>query len=389
MMLVTARHCSSVMFSNACSARTAALLTRMSTPPKRAAAAATIFCTAAPSATSAVTPSALPPARSISPATASASLRLERTLTTTAAPPSASASAMPRPILRPAPVTMATRPASSLVMDSDPQVFLGGMLVERGGARLCRSPAQGGKIELAVIQRPQERQRPLRTRGVPSAVAGIEHEFLLDVAAGERLVCTAAQVRLALLDHAAVGKQRADMPGEIVGIRILRIDLVAHLRRKREHVRLPHRVVGEGIEPDLTAHERMGDAIRRGEFAGIAVGGALLDRERLPQPMHRAFADLAHELLDLIRLDPAHRQTPRAIDVGMRHRSARIGLEGERLRHPLRAEIADQRIIIARRGMGEAVKQPVHALEYGARAEKTVASQQRRAQPGLRRPARM
>jgi hypothetical protein len=73
----------------------------------------------------------------------------------------------------------------------------------------------------------------------------------------------------------------------------------------------------------------------------------------------------------------------------MRHRSARIGLEGKRLRHPLRAEIADQRIVIACRGMGEAMKQPVHAFEYGARAEKTVASQQRRAQPGLRRPARM
>src|SRR6185312_16411782 len=199
-MLVTARHCSSDMFSNACSARTAALLTRMSTPPKRAPAAATIFCTAAPSATSAVMPSALPPARSISPATASASLRLERTLTMTAAPPSASASAMPRPILRPAPVTMATRPASSLVMDSYPQVFLGGVFVERGGCRaLSRSPAQGGKFELAVIQRPQQRQRPLRARGVPSAVAGIEHELLLDVAAGERLVRAAAQMRLALL----------------------------------------------------------------------------------------------------------------------------------------------------------------------------------------------
>src|SRR6185503_3861088 len=217
MMLVTARHCSSVMFSNACSARTAALLTRMSTPPKRAAAAATIFCTAAPSATSAVTPSALPSARSISPATASASLRLERTLTTTAAPPSASASAIPRPILRPAPVTMATRPASSLVMDSYPQVFGRGVGEARRVPRLCRSPAQGGKIELAVIQRPQQRQPPLRTRGVPSAVAGIEHELLLDIAAGERLVRAAAQMRLALLKHPSVGKQRADVTGEIVG----------------------------------------------------------------------------------------------------------------------------------------------------------------------------
>ena len=42
----------------------------------------------------------------------------ERTLTTTAAPPSASASAMARPMLRPAPVMMATRPASSLFMST-------------------------------------------------------------------------------------------------------------------------------------------------------------------------------------------------------------------------------------------------------------------------------
>jgi hypothetical protein len=60
-----------------------------------------------------VTAKALPPARSISAATAFASCTFERALTTTAAPPSASASAMARPILRPAPVTIATRPDSS------------------------------------------------------------------------------------------------------------------------------------------------------------------------------------------------------------------------------------------------------------------------------------
>src|SRR5512132_3042608 len=105
--------------------------------------------------------------------------------------------------------------------------------------------------------------------------------------------------------------------------------------------------------------------------------------------MHRAFADLAHELLDLLRLDPARRQPSRAVDIGMRHRSAWIRFEGERLRHPMRTEIADERVVIARRGMGEAMEQAMHALEYGARAEKTLASQQRRAHARLRRPARM
>src|SRR5215470_9930234 len=113
---VTARQSASVIVSSACSTRTAALLTRMSMRPKREAAAATMVPTASASATSAVTASASPPPRPISAATASASCKFERALTTTAAPPSASASAMARPMLRPAPVTMATRPDSSWVI---------------------------------------------------------------------------------------------------------------------------------------------------------------------------------------------------------------------------------------------------------------------------------
>jgi hypothetical protein len=50
---------------------------------------------------------------SISPTTASASALFDRTFTMTEAPASASASAIARPILRPAPVTMATLPESS------------------------------------------------------------------------------------------------------------------------------------------------------------------------------------------------------------------------------------------------------------------------------------
>src|SRR6202011_4672020 len=110
---VTARHSASVMRSKACSARTAALLTRISMRPKCAAAAETITCTASGSVTSATSATALPPACSIPTATPSASPRFARALTTTAAPPSASASAIARPMLRPAPVTRATRPDSS------------------------------------------------------------------------------------------------------------------------------------------------------------------------------------------------------------------------------------------------------------------------------------
>lgn len=51
----------------------------------------------------------------ISAATASISSRLWRALTTTAAPAAASVNAIARPILRPAPVTTATRPVRSVL----------------------------------------------------------------------------------------------------------------------------------------------------------------------------------------------------------------------------------------------------------------------------------
>ena len=60
---------------------------------------------------------AFPPPASIAATTASASAALLRALTTTAAPASPSAIAMVRPMRRPAPVTMATRPASGSGFD--------------------------------------------------------------------------------------------------------------------------------------------------------------------------------------------------------------------------------------------------------------------------------
>jgi hypothetical protein len=42
-------------------------------------------------------------------------------------------------------------------------------------------------------------------------------------------VRAATQVRLALLDHSPIGEHRADMTGEVVGLRVGRVDLVAHL----------------------------------------------------------------------------------------------------------------------------------------------------------------
>ena len=83
------------------------------------------------------------------------------------------------------------------------------------------------------------------------------------------------------------------------------------------------------------------------------------------------------------------RQPPRAVDVGMRHGPARIGLEGQRLGHPARAEIAEQRAVVAVRRVRETVEQAVRALEHRARAREARARQQRGAQARLRRPAGM
>ena len=86
---------------------------------------------------------------------------------------------------------------------------------------------------------------------------------------------------------------------------------------------------------------------------------------------------------------PRAASAARAVDIGMRHGSARIRLEGERLRHPAGAEIAGERGIVARARAGEAVEQAVRAFEHGARADKAGAPEQRGAQARLRRPARM
>ena len=88
--------------------------------------------------------------------------------------------------------------------------------------------------------------------------------------------------------------------------------------------------------------------------------------------------------------DATRRQAARAVDVGMRHGSARVWLERERLDHPAFAEISGQ---CARSPppsyARSAWKKPVRALEHRARPDEAVPCQQRCAQARLRRPAGM
>src|SRR5690348_8506328 len=152
----------------------------------------------------------------------------------------------------------------------------------------------------------------------------IEPEFFLDVGARQRLLRTTAKMRLSFLDDGGVIKYGANMPGEIIRIGIARVDDVSNLCRKREHLGIPHRLFTEGVEADIATNEAGRENIWSGEFGRIAIGRSLFVGERLPQAMHRPFRDLAEQFLDRGWLDTARRETPGAIDIWMRHGTARI-----------------------------------------------------------------
>src|SRR5580765_9065217 len=109
------------MFTSMRSRRIPALLTRMSTRPKRSTACSTMRPAPAKSATFSPFATASPPSASISRTTSCAgpssapspASDAPRSLTTIFAPARASASACSRPIPRPAPVTIATLPLKS------------------------------------------------------------------------------------------------------------------------------------------------------------------------------------------------------------------------------------------------------------------------------------
>src|SRR5438093_7321810 len=105
--------------------------------------------------------------------------------------------------------------------------------------------------------------------------------------------------------------------------------------------------------------------------------------------MHGALADLTDHLLDLVSLDALGGKPARAIDVGVRHGPAGIGLERERLGHPALAEIARDRVVVTLGGVGEAMEEAVHTLEHRAGTNKARAPEQGRTQARLRGPARV
>ena len=110
----------------------------------------------------------------------------------------------------------------------------------------------------------------------------IEREFVDNVLPGQRLLRAAAQMRLALLDHAAVLHDGSDMAGIAVRVWILGIDHVFHFGGEREQFWIPDRGFGKCAQPNAAMDKAGCQQIRRGELGGIAVARALLVGERLP-----------------------------------------------------------------------------------------------------------
>src|SRR5262249_37202789 len=162
-------------------------------------------------------------------------------------------------MLRPAPVTIATLPTSSFSLmrplsTRHPKHF--------PGMTKNLSP-QERQIDFSIEQLCKLRNRRPGTLFIPSAMARIEHEFFLDVRARERFVRPAAEMRLSLLYDSAVVEYRANVAGEIVRIRIIRVDHVTDFRRERENILVAHRSVREGVKADAAAHKACGEQKRR------------------------------------------------------------------------------------------------------------------------------
>src|SRR5262249_46433008 len=212
---------------------------------------------------------------------------------------------------------------------------------------------QERQIDFSIEQLCKLRDRHRGTLFIPSAMASIEHEFLLDVRASERFMRAAAEMRLPLLHDSAVVEYRANMAGEIVRIRIVRVDHVTNFRREREHVLVAHGGLRERVKADAAANKAGGEQKWRRKLRGVTVRRALFVGQRLPKSVHCAFGDFADQFLHITGIDAACRDALGAVDVGMRHRSAGIGLECKRFGYPARTEITRKGAIVTLRRMRE------------------------------------
>ena len=84
--------------------------------------------------------------------------------------------------------------------------------------------------------------------------------------------------------------------------------------------------------------------------------------------MHRALGRFAYHLGDLADVD-ALREPPRAVDVGLGHRAAGIGLERDAVGDPALAKTVAQLRPVAVARVRERLVEAMRSLQHGARAD--------------------
>src|ERR1700730_9671069 len=246
----TASHSSSVMFTSTRSRRLPALFTRMSRSPNASIAEFTSRWPPSQSATLSAIAIAAPPMPSISATTCCAGVRSlpdpsaapPTSLTTTLAPSAAKRSACSRPMPRPAPVMMATRPSSAPI-GRDPLL----VVVTAG-----RYASAEDDVDLGAA----------KDVGAPPRV-GVQHllaRLARHVAGGEAGVANrvdgvveAEAAHVGYLDHIGALRHRDGHHG-------VAVDQRARGRGRGDDLALLDRVVELlGDRPQREAHRRVGE----------------------------------------------------------------------------------------------------------------------------------
>ena len=194
---------------------------------------------------------------------------------------------------------------------------------------------------------------------------------------------------LALLADLSADKCDPHVAGETIGIGIVGIDDKSNFRSQRANTWIGDDGFLVLAQTGIVAQHADGDRIRDAELRRVSVRRPLLVGERLPQSMDNAFGGFALDRLDRVRIDARLHQRPRAIDVWVRHRSARVRLECKAGGQPGVTGAVEHRGEVAGAGACECMEEPMLAIEDGARSLEAGERQSCRAISALRRPTGM
>ena len=111
-------------------------------------------------------------------------------------------------------------------------------------------------------------------------------------------------MRLALLDNVPGGERYAHVPRIFVGIGIVRVDDITHLRGERRDGGIRGVRVAERVEADVSVEHGVGQAERDAELGRVAIGGPALRLQRFPEAVHDAFGCFADDVRDVVEPSP-------------------------------------------------------------------------------------